>query len=64
MGRKQNFTGQKFWARGYYVSTVGADEETIREYIQKQEAEDRRLDQLEMLRIVATFRWPTGFQPL
>jgi len=48
MGRKQNFTGQKFWARGYYVSTVGADEATIREYIKKQEAEDRRLDQLEM----------------
>jgi len=48
MGRKQNFTGQKFWARGYYVSTVGDDEETIREYIKKQEAEDRRLEQLEM----------------
>lgn len=48
MGRKRNFTGQKFWARGYYVSTVGADEETIRDYIRKQEAEDRRLDQLEM----------------
>jgi len=48
LGRKQNFTGQRFWARGYYVSTIGADEATIREYIRKQEAEDRRLDQLEM----------------
>jgi putative transposase len=48
LGCKQNFTGQKFWARGYYVSTVGADESTIREYIKQQEAEDRRLDQLEM----------------
>ena len=48
LGRKQNFTGQKFWARGYHVSTVGADEAAIREYIKKQEAEDRRLDQLEM----------------
>jgi putative transposase len=35
-----------FWARGYFVSTVGADEATNREYIQKQEKEDARLDQL------------------
>jgi putative transposase len=46
MGRKKNFTGQHFWARGYFVSTVGADEETIRNYIKRQENEDRRLDQL------------------
>jgi putative transposase len=45
-GRKQNFTGQHFWARGYFVSTVGSDEDAIREYIKKQEREDRRLDQL------------------
>jgi putative transposase len=48
LGRRQNFTGQQFWARGYYVSTVGRDEATIRAYIQKQEAEDQRLDQLDM----------------
>ena len=48
LGRRQNFTGQHFWARGYYVSTVGRNEATIREYIQKQEAEDQRLDQLEI----------------
>jgi putative transposase len=48
LGRRQNFTGQHFWARGYYVSTVGRDEATIREYIQKQQAEDPRLDQLDM----------------
>ena len=48
MGRKKNFTGQHFWARGYFVSTVGTDEETIREYIQRQEQEDRRLDQMTM----------------
>ena len=47
LGRRQNFTGQHFWARGYYVSTVGRDEATIREYIKKQEAEDQRLDQLD-----------------
>ena len=48
LGRRQNITGQHFWARGYYVSTVGRDEATIRQYIQKQEAEDQRLDQLEI----------------
>jgi putative transposase len=48
-GRKRNFTGQHFWARGYWVSTVGRDEQAIREYIQHQEAEDRRIDQLLLL---------------
>ena len=47
--RKRNYVGQHFWARGYYVSTVGRDEEAIREYIAKQEEEDRRLDQLRLL---------------
>ena len=46
--RQQNFTGQHFWARGYFVSTVGRDEAQIRDYIRNQEAEDRRLDQLEI----------------
>jgi len=45
-GRKKNFTGQHFWARGYHVSTVGRDEAMIREYIRHQEAEDQRIDQL------------------
>ena len=47
-GRKQNFTGQNFWARGYFVSTVGRDEDTVRNYIRKQEEADRRIDQLEL----------------
>jgi putative transposase len=47
-GRKRNFTGQHFWARGYFVSTVGRDEAVIRQYIKAQEQEDRRLDQLTM----------------
>ncbi len=34
--RKRNFVGQHFWARGYFVSTVGRDEQVIREYIRKQ----------------------------
>ena len=48
VGRKRNFVGQHFWARGYFVSTVGRDEHVIREYIRKQEAEDRRMDQLHL----------------
>ena len=46
--RKRNFTGQHFWARGYFVSTVGRDEATIRAYIRHQECEDQRLDQLRL----------------
>ena len=46
MGKPRNFTGESFWARGYFVSTVGRDEKEIREYIQKQEQEDQRIDQL------------------
>ncbi len=48
--RKRNFVGQHFWARGFYVSTVGRDEKVVREYIQKQEEEDKRLDQLNLWR--------------
>lgn len=48
--RKQNFVGQHFWARGYFVSTVGRDEAVIREYIRYQEQEDQRLDTLDLWR--------------
>ena len=48
LGRKRNFTGESFWARGYFVSTVGLDEAMVREYIRKQEKEDQRLEQLNM----------------
>jgi len=48
LGRRQNYTGQSFWARGYYVSTVGRDEEVVREYIRHQEKEDSRLEQLQL----------------
>ena len=48
-GRTRNFQGQHFWARGYFVSTVGRDEERVRKYIRAHEAEDRRLDQLTLL---------------
>ena len=48
--RKRNFVGQHFWARGYFVSTVGGDEAAIREYIRRQEEEDKRLDELDLWR--------------
>jgi len=48
--RKRSFAGQHFWARGFFVSTVGRDEQAIREYINKQEEEDKRLDQLNLWR--------------
>jgi len=49
VGRKRNYVGQHFWARGYFASTVGRDEQVIREYIRHQEAEDRRIDQLQLM---------------
>jgi putative transposase len=48
--RERNFVGQHFWARGFFVSTVGRDEAVIREYICKQEQEDKRLDQMNLWR--------------
>ena len=47
-GKRRNFTGENFWARGYYVSTVGLDEESVRTYIQQQEREDERLEQVNL----------------
>ena len=47
-GRQRNFTGENFWARGYFVSTVGLDEAMVREYIRRQEEEDERYDQMKL----------------
>jgi putative transposase len=47
-GKSRNYTGQSFWARGYFVSTVGRDEKAIRDYIKHQQQEDRRIDQLKL----------------
>lgn len=47
-GRQRNFTGCNFWARGYYVSTAGRDEEIVRRYIREQQVEDKRVEQLKM----------------
>jgi len=48
--RKRNFTGHHFWARGYFVTTVGKDEATTRAYIRNQGQEDQRLEQLSLWR--------------
>ena len=48
-GRRWSFVGQQFWDRGYWVSTVGRDEVAVRRYIQEQEKEDQRLDQLTLM---------------
>jgi putative transposase len=47
-GKTKNFTGESFWARGYFVSTVGLDEEMVRKYIREQEREDERYEQLSL----------------
>ena len=49
-GRERNFVGEHFWARGYWVSTVGRDEAEVRKYIREQEAEDKRLEQLKLFK--------------
>ena len=48
--RKRNFVGQHFRARGFFVNTVGRDEEAIRAYIRNQEKEDKRLEQMNLWR--------------
>lgn len=48
MGKVKNFSGENFWARGYFVSTVGLDEDSVRAYIRNQEREDERYDQLRL----------------
>jgi putative transposase len=45
-GKQRNFNGEHFWARGYFVSTVGLDEMVVREYIRDQERNDAHRDQL------------------
>ena len=45
-GKQRNFAGEKLWARGYFASTVGLDENVVRAYIRHQETEDRRYEQM------------------
>ena len=46
--RQRNYTGEVFWTREYFVSTVGLDEEMVRAYICHQESEDMRYDQMKL----------------
>ena len=48
MGKSRNFSGENFWARGYFVSTVGLDEAMVRAYIREQKKEDERYEQLKL----------------
>lgn len=50
LGQRKNHSGMNFWARGYFVSTVGTDEEVVRTYIRDQEKEDKRLEQLSLFK--------------
>ena len=56
LGRQSNFSGFHFWSRGYCVSTVGRDENMIREYIKNQEKEERREDATQQ----SFFQAPSG----
>ena len=50
LGQRKNYSGMSFWARGYFVSTVGADEDVVRAYIREQEQEDHRVEQLQLFK--------------
>ncbi len=50
LGQKKNYVGMSFWARGYFVSTVGTDEDVVRAYIREQEKEDHRIEQLSLFK--------------
>ena len=50
LGQKKNYGGMSFWARGYFVSTVGTDEDVVRTYIREQEKEDNRVEQLSLFK--------------
>ena len=50
LGQKKNYGGMSFWARGYFVSTVGTDEDVVRTYIREQEKEDKRVEQLSLFK--------------
>ncbi len=61
-GRRRSFVGQQFWARGYWVSTVGRDEVAVRRYIQEQEQEEQRLNQLTLMPLGAANGTITRFE--
>ena len=49
-GKKvRNFRGENFWARGFYVSTVGLDEDVVIDYIRNQEERDKYFEQMNLI---------------
>jgi len=50
LGQRKNYDGMHFWARGYFVPTVGSDEEVVRVYIKEQEKEDQRIEQISLFK--------------
>ena len=58
MSIKYQFGNRHFWAEGYYVSTVGLNESTIKKYIQDQEKADIALDKLSVREYADPFSQP------
>ena len=52
---KYKFGNRKFWARGYFVDTVGCNEKALREYIQNQLQEDKLADQMSIKEFIDPF---------
>lgn len=55
---KYKFGNQHFWAEGYYVSTVGLNEATIRKYIREQETHDQMMDKITTKELEDPFKGP------
>lgn len=53
---KYKYGNREFWATGYYVSTVGLNEATIRKYIREQENEDILADKLTKKEYITPFK--------
>jgi hypothetical protein len=62
-GKRRNIVGEHFWARGFWVSTVGHNEAAVRLYIQEQEKADQRLDQLGLFGSESRFERFTFYRP-
>ena len=52
---KYKFSNRHFWAKGYFVDTVGKNEKVIREYIQNQLEEDKLYDQISLKEYIDPF---------
>lgn len=59
---KYKFGRRVFWAKGYYISTVGGNKKAIQEYIRNQEMEDQMMDQLSFKEYEDPFKNALGFE--